>query len=82
MSKLIKKAYFFPTKLDEMEDHPTLTNGKACINQHNYRGPRGGKRRNIVNNGGWNVIRQLLKSLKGQPYMIKERLDGDVEVFW
>lgn len=58
-----------------------LTNGKMTIAQHAYKGPGGGKRKLPVTNGSWNVVKFVLKTLKGQPYYVKD-LGSTIEIYW
>jgi len=44
-------------------------------------GPKGAKFTNPIQNGGWNVVRLVLKTLKGQPYQIFD--DGyTIKIYW
>jgi hypothetical protein len=59
----------------------SLTNGKAVIHQNAPVGPRGAKKKQPIQNGGWNVVSLLLKSLKNKPYYVMD--DGfKITVKW
>ena len=58
-----------------------LNNGKMVIPQHAFKGSGGGKRKSPVTNGGWNVVKLVLKTLKGQPYYVKD-LGSTIEIYW
>jgi hypothetical protein len=57
------------------------THGEVKIRQNAPVGPRGAKLNKQVPNGGWNVARLILKTLKGQPYYVKD--DGlIIKIAW
>jgi hypothetical protein len=59
--------------------------GKLKVLQNAPIGSRGGKRKNSVPNGGWNVISLFLKSLKPKTYLVREFIEEEnkfIELRW